>query len=454
MRAKEIKDIAETVLTDTLYEQSHIEKKIRHFHRQIADEQQNIEANFRQFTQAQLTENIKQYSADIQNKLKQAEQQAEQDTVQQAELKMQLKTVRHQLMQAREQLAQAKEKVRLALEADPQWQQLQAQCEKSARALEESEELFAALKAEVAEKLPAYTRDPALLYLIVSGFGTAQYDRKGLFARLDGFLARRIDFTEQKRHYDLLCQMQRAAEKGDPACYHQNEADNMTLLSYEKLAYDNDDIAALNNQIETLSESENNIDRRHRHATQSLAQYEKGVDRNTASAHDEALSYLAQLDESQLLALAEQTGCDSDNNALLSIQQAKRKMSQARQAIIEQERLLEQATEKMNRALHMKSTVSQSQFSGTSYRYPNAQTVKMIMMAYLNSEASSTDWERRLLNERRTIPTPSSSTSYSNPYSSSRSGGFSSSSGLGRSGGFSTSSSIGSSGGFRTTGGF
>jgi uncharacterized protein YoxC len=70
--------------------------------------------------------------------------------------------------------------------------------------LERNEDRVADIKAEAGKKLPSYDRSRLFKYLYEAGFGTPIYEGKGLTRRLDGWVARMIDYPSARRGYDFL----------------------------------------------------------------------------------------------------------------------------------------------------------------------------------------------------------------------------------------------------------
>lgn len=70
--------------------------------------------------------------------------------------------------------------------------------------LERNEERVAESKTEAAKKLPSYERSRLFKYLYDAGYGTSRYQGKGLTRRIDGWVARMIDYPAARRGYDFL----------------------------------------------------------------------------------------------------------------------------------------------------------------------------------------------------------------------------------------------------------
>jgi chromosome segregation ATPase len=60
------------------------------------------------------------------------------------------------------------------------------------------------MKEDTAEKLPSFEDNKLFKYLISRQYGTPDYTRRGLIASLDGWVAKVINFSENKQSYELL----------------------------------------------------------------------------------------------------------------------------------------------------------------------------------------------------------------------------------------------------------
>jgi len=90
------------------------------------------------------------------------------------------------------------------LKADPQFQDLSKQALAAETELKRNEERVAEMREEVAEKLPAYEKSRLFKYLHRRGFGTSEYKAKGLTRRLDRWVARVVNYNQNRQSYNFL----------------------------------------------------------------------------------------------------------------------------------------------------------------------------------------------------------------------------------------------------------
>jgi chromosome segregation ATPase len=70
--------------------------------------------------------------------------------------------------------------------------------------LEKNEDRVGEMTAEAEKKLPSYERSRLFKYLYEAEYGTPLYKGKGLTRRIDGWVAKMIDFAAARRGYDFL----------------------------------------------------------------------------------------------------------------------------------------------------------------------------------------------------------------------------------------------------------
>jgi hypothetical protein len=88
--------------------------------------------------------------------------------------------------------------------ADAEFQQLSQRAFAAEEELKRNEERVAESKKEAKEKLPAYERSSFFQYLHKRNYGTPKYACRGMTKRLDGWLARMIDYPRARHSYDFL----------------------------------------------------------------------------------------------------------------------------------------------------------------------------------------------------------------------------------------------------------
>ncbi len=90
------------------------------------------------------------------------------------------------------------------LEGDAEFQRLSKEALVAEGELERNEQRVSDMQHEASEKLPSYEKSQLFQYLHKRGYGTSGYKKKGLTKRLDGWVAKLIDFHRARRGYEFL----------------------------------------------------------------------------------------------------------------------------------------------------------------------------------------------------------------------------------------------------------
>lgn len=90
------------------------------------------------------------------------------------------------------------------LHASDQFQVLSKQALEAELELEKNEGRVAEINQEAAEKLPSYNKSRLFQYLFERGYGTGEYQQQGWTKRLDGWVAKMINFPSARRSYQFL----------------------------------------------------------------------------------------------------------------------------------------------------------------------------------------------------------------------------------------------------------
>lgn len=121
-----------------------------------------------------------------------------------ARLEQQLEATTAQLNEKVKQREELEKQVAQRLEGDAEFQRLSKEALVAERALNRDEKRVEEIKEEAAEKLPSYEKSSLFQYLHKRGYGTSGYKKDGLTKRLDGWVARMINFPKARRGYEFL----------------------------------------------------------------------------------------------------------------------------------------------------------------------------------------------------------------------------------------------------------
>lgn len=94
--------------------------------------------------------------------------------------------------------------VAATLAKDPEFTRLSQAAAEAEILLHRNEQRIEEIRAEAAAKRPAFERNSLFRYLYDRGYGTPDYQASGLIRRLDGWVARLIDFSRARGGYQFL----------------------------------------------------------------------------------------------------------------------------------------------------------------------------------------------------------------------------------------------------------
>jgi len=121
-----------------------------------------------------------------------------------SQLETELDQVTNRLDDWAAQRDQLEEQLAERLLANEKFQSLSAEAITAERELGRNEERIAEIREEVAEKLPAYEKSRLFQYLHRRGFGTAKYETRGLARTLDRWVAKLVNYNENRQSYNFL----------------------------------------------------------------------------------------------------------------------------------------------------------------------------------------------------------------------------------------------------------
>jgi hypothetical protein len=90
------------------------------------------------------------------------------------------------------------------LQSSDEFKRLSEQALTAEQELERNEGRVSEMQQEAAEKLPSYDRSRLFKYLYDAGYGTSSYKAGAWTRRIDGWIARMIDYATARRGYDFL----------------------------------------------------------------------------------------------------------------------------------------------------------------------------------------------------------------------------------------------------------
>jgi vacuolar-type H+-ATPase subunit D/Vma8 len=125
-------------------------------------------------------------------------------TARRQEREQMLLTINQELDHATELQDQIAKQVEDRLSNDQEFKQLSDRAALAEVALERAEANLVEIEQDSVKKIPAFDQSALFKYLYDRGYGTGQYNSRGLTKQMDRWLAKKIDFNKAKQSYEFL----------------------------------------------------------------------------------------------------------------------------------------------------------------------------------------------------------------------------------------------------------
>ena len=139
-----------------------------------------------------------------QRRERQLHEAVKQDETEALRLQANLEQVTDDLNEKVAERQRLEERVAEKLKAHQKFQTLSSQALLAEQELERNEERIAEINQEASEKLPAYENNRLFRYLYDRGYGSPEYNSKGVTKQLDRWVAKFVNFGRSRRSYDFL----------------------------------------------------------------------------------------------------------------------------------------------------------------------------------------------------------------------------------------------------------
>lgn len=224
------------------------------------------------------------------------------------------------------------------LRSDPRFQELSQQALAAETELKRNEERVAEMREEVAAKLPAYEKSRLFKYLHRRGFGTPEYQAKGLTRRLDRWVARVVNYNENRRSYNFL----KVTPELMAAEVERRRADFTALMESIEAIEDGiaDEIGLtevlregtdLGREREQILAQIDEVDQQRAQIEAELARFEANENEYYVAGVNRLKQFLGSMEESALAARTRQTPQTTDDAIFREIQDCNRQLRESKQ---------------------------------------------------------------------------------------------------------------------------
>lgn len=320
------------------------------------------------------------------------------------------------------------------LSSNSEYTELDKNAKQAEERLKGNKERVGEIETLAKEKLPAYEKNRLFMYLVKRKFRTKNYDKRGLIARLDSWVAGLINFASQKANYDFLKAMPELMAQ--EVSRRQGELDKVVeeLEKIEKNVSDKYGLTKIIEQGEALASERNEIiqetDKKDLEY-QKYAQERKTLDSTKDPYHIEAVQelkkYLKGESVQQLKQRARGTPRTEDDRLVgrleeidLEIRELKDKTKNIKLDRNKEEKKLEGLRE-------IESTYRKRDYDSRRSYFDSSFDINSLLIGYLAGKYSHDCFmdEMKTSHHFKPLETYHSSSSYSSSYHSSESSGIS-----------------------------
>ena len=349
---------------------------------------------------------------------------------------------------------EADAKAKLSLEGNQEYAALAVRRDALKATIMDKEQRRAKFEQQATQKAAPFRQEPLFRYLMVNGYGTDAYQRTGLVAKLDKWVAHVVHFNLNKQKYDVLTkgvELIRQDVNADKKAYdgivkqrrdieqRVNEAHNVPV-AYAEVEKSEEEKKQVRSRLDDVAQDYQVVNRQ-------LAELDTQKDAYHIEAVQKLKAYLKGQSIQELRQRAQETPGTEDDEAVDHIenidQQVRRLKDEAKAAQAKSREVSDKLAGLNKIASHFSN---ESYDSHRSY-YDNDFDTGSLLTAYLLGQAS-VDHVTHQLDDNHHETVEHSYSSSSSHSSDSDSSSFSSSSSFDSGGGFSGG------GGFDTGGGF
>jgi chromosome segregation ATPase len=281
-----------------------------------------------------------------------------------------------------------REKVEAELETIAEHAALVLETQQAKERLLQSKRRMEAAVQERDEKIPAYESNVLFGYLLRRDFGTPEYRGRSLFARLDGWVARKVDFREQRNNYRLLQEvpdvMRKEVDKSEQYLKEKGEE----LLALEKGVEDRLGLTKVMEEGESLYEERVDLMSRIEQLDQlfsELVTKQKELDDRRGSYYERALREYEEFLQSQsiekLKSLARSTETRSDDGLALRIETLEQSIAKQGDEVMALVKERSEKGERLKELLELESRFRQEDYDASNSFFGEGFDVQKLLTA-------------------------------------------------------------------------
>ena len=389
-----------------------------------------------------LLDQHKQALVELENGLEQVKQ-SQQKLEKQSESRIDARDRAVQALQR--QIAKSKEK----LEQDEGYRRLQENAFRTAEVTRRAAEKASQSEADLASKGKPYQEDSIFMYLWQRRYMTPDYRANGIIRSLDGWVARLVDYKENRADYHMLNELPlRLREHADQAA-EEAKRQQQALQVLERQAAEKDGVGTLQSalekaelQLQQVNDEIEAHEKRYQELLEQKADFAAGEDEYTQKAVEVLLAELEREDTIELYRQAQATPRPEDDAIVMQLHKLQQEQQETNKRISELKADRQQQRKALEELTNLRGKFRRSNYDAGYSSFPSKLGLGMLLGEMLRGGRSSgSTWGRIGDAQKWDLP------DLGGIGDSGGGGGFGGFGGFGSGGGF-------GGGGFRTGGGF
>jgi len=298
------------------------------------------------------------------------------------------------------------------------------------------------IEHECAAKLKAFDSDRLFQYLRKVHYGTVEYHRGHLVRQLDRWIAGLCNFNQNFASEQTLLAM-RKANTDSFAVLQQAWEQNVDLLQemFDK-AHSAAGVPALEEKLAASELKAKEAKKRASTIQDQLVTYADKQDPYFLKANETLSREFESKSLQDLEAMAKQTPDKADDLQVQKITKLRSDLAATHERMKQIAAQKATAQSDYDRAKRLERDIDSSRYTSSSYRYSDSLNLDSLILGYMAGKLSNHHVVSHLDSSRQSVPTQTSSSSFSTSSSWGSSGGGFSTSSSGTSGSFSTSRSL------------
>jgi hypothetical protein len=324
------------------------------------------------------------------------------------------------------------------------------------RTVFKADELVAEVTDEATEKLLPYRNSPIFQHLLARQFCTDTYQGSGLFARLDRWLAKKIDYTQAVHDFSVMNQLPAlAAQKAQDARTAQSRA-NDEYKVLEQQARHRYNIDGAEKAVKDAKAQRELCRERIGLDQRAMVDYTSKTDPMMATINKRVRDLMGQFSIDTLDRLTRATVDDADELALRQYRELSNELPGLMGREQELQRQLDQAAQDFRKVKTLRDRFSSQNYDSSNRKFDSDFDLNAVLTGYMLGQISQNDFDRNC-ERNSTVVRESSSYDYNGNSGNNGNNGFSGGSSFGGSdtkSNYSTPDSIGGGGGGSDSGSF